>query len=93
MATQEQFAEEASRARKVRHIVDICTSLVMQAGMSRRDAERLVEGVRQRILTLFPDGADTYELIYAPRFRRLIDEFTRPDDPQRVVVIRFPPSR
>lgn len=65
----------------------------MQSGMSRKDAEGLVATVRERILHLFPDGEGTYELIYAPRFRRLIDEFARPDSPPRSVVIRFPPAR
>jgi hypothetical protein len=74
-ATQEQLADEAMRARKVRQIVDIASSLIMQSNMTRDDADALVQGVRERILKLFPDGEQTYELIYARRFRRLIDEF------------------
>jgi hypothetical protein len=65
----------------------------MQSAMSRRDDESLVETVRERILTLFPDGEGTYELIYAPRFRRLIDEFARAEPRQRGVVIPFPAPR
>jgi hypothetical protein len=56
----------------------------MQSGMSRREA------IRERILALFPDGEGTYELIYAPRFRRLLDEFTKPDAPSKGVIIPFP---
>ena len=62
----------------------------MQSGMTRRDAEHLVQAIRERILALFPDGEDTYELIYAPRFRRLIAEFARPEPG---VVIQFPRRR
>jgi hypothetical protein len=65
----------------------------MQSGMARRDAQQLVCAMRARILDLFPDGEDTYELIYAPRFMRLIDEFTRPEPAQGSVVIRFPTAR
>lgn len=66
----------------------------MQSNMSRRDAELLVEAVREQILTLFPDGAETYEIIYAQRFRRLIDEFASASSPWcRGVVIRFPGAR
>ena len=90
MATREQLADEARRARKVRHLVDLSTSLIMQSGMTRREAEHLVTVVRERILTLFPDGAETYELIYAPRFRRLIDEFARPEPRPKGVILRFP---
>ena len=61
--------------------------------MSRADAEALVATIRERILNLFPDGEETYELIYAPRFRRLIDEFARPDPQPRGVIIPFPGTR
>jgi len=90
LATREQLADEAARAQKVRHLVDLATSLIMQSGMTRRDAETLVQTIRERILSLFPDGEQTYELIYAPRFRRLIDEFTRAEPRAKGVVIRFP---
>jgi hypothetical protein len=93
VATREQLADEEARARKVRHLVDLATSLIMQSGMTRRDAQQLVAAMRERILELFPDGESTYELIYAPRFRRLIDEFAKPDPPQGGVVIRFPAAR
>jgi hypothetical protein len=61
----------------------------MQAQMTRRDAEQLVAVVRERILTLFPGAEETYELIYARRFSRLIDEFARPNPPLTRVVVRF----
>lgn len=93
MATREEVADEARRARKVRQIVDISTSLIMQSNMTRREAEALVGGVRERILALFPDGEQTYELIYARRFRRLIDEFADVSaGRQWGVVIPFPCS-
>ena len=93
MVTREQLDDEAARVRKVRHLVDLATSLIMQAGMTRREAEQLVADVRERILTLFPDGAETYELVYSRRFRRLIDEFARPTSSPRRVVIPFLPMR
>ena len=93
MATSEEFADEARRARKVRHIVDIATSLIMQSKMTRCEAEQLVAEVRRRILALFPDGEETYELIYYQRFRRLMDEFTVPEPTHRAVVIGFPEPR
>lgn len=62
----------------------------MQSGITRRDAETLVQSVRERILDLFPDGEQTYELIYAPRFERIIDEFARAEPRAKGVVIPFP---
>jgi len=89
--TAEQLADEARRARKVRQLVDIATALIMQSNMTVDDAELLVQSVRERILGVFPDGGDTYELIYAPRFRRLIIEYTRHRHSR--VVIPFPERR
>lgn len=77
MATQQQLADEALRARKVRQIVDIASCVIMQSNMTRDAADALVHSVRERVLTLFPDGEQAYELIYAQRFRRLIDEFVQ----------------
>ena len=85
-----QLADEAHRARKVRQVVDIAATLIMKAGMTRPDAEKLVALVRERVLTLFPGREQTYELIYAPRFRRLMDEFTRPVSPAPAIVLPFP---
>lgn len=57
--------------------------------MTRREAEQLVDAMRERILSLFPGRDATYELIYARRFRRLIDEFARPDHVSPGSVIPF----
>lgn len=65
----------------------------MQSSMTRKDAESLVAAVRERILTLFPEGEETYELIYTPRFRRLLDEFAPAPSGRRGVILRFPSSR
>ncbi len=89
--TREQLADETRRARKVRQLVDIATALIMQSNMTVRDAQALVEVVRERILALFPDGAATYELIYAARVTRLINEYTC--DRPHGVVIPFPQRR
>ena len=93
MASREQFADEARRAQKVRQVVDIATNLIMQSSMTRRDAESLVAVVRERVLVLFPEGEETYELIYAPRFKRLLAEFTPTPAGRRGIVIPFPSTR
>ena len=66
------LAEEARRVRQLRTIVDLTTSLLVQQPMERDEAERLVAAARRRVLELFPDKEDTYELILAPRFARLL---------------------
>jgi len=91
VSTGEQIADESRRVRKVRQLVDIATAVILQSNMTVCDAEALVASIRKKILALFPDGGDTYELLYAPRFRRLIDQYaTEPSE--RVVIPFHPPT-
>ena len=85
------LADEARRARQLRVIVDLTTSLLVQQPMPRDEADRLVAAARRRVLELFPDKEETYELILAPRFARLLEEFVGPAPRPRV--IRFNPGR
>jgi hypothetical protein len=74
--TPEALAEERARLRQLRGIVDFTTSVLRQGGLDRAEAVALVAAARARILALFPDKEGAYEIILAPRFARLIEEFT-----------------
>jgi len=63
------------QARKVRQIVDIATSLILQPYMTRRDAESLIRRVARRTLAVFPGGRHRDQVFYASRFNGLIGEF------------------
>jgi hypothetical protein len=88
MPTPEQLADESKRARKGRQLVDIATAFIVRSNLTDRDAEVFVREVRTRILHLFPDGVETYKVIYAQRFKRLISEYAKPSC---AVVIRSQP--
>ena len=90
MATPEQFEDETRRLRHARLIVDLASSLIMQGRLRRSEAEALVGMARRKVLDLFPGGGETFEIVYAPRFRRLVDEFARPDPGPTATVIPFP---
>ena len=81
-------AEENRRARQLRMIVDLTSSVIVQGGMSRAEAEALVAATRRRALELFPGKEDTFDLILAPRFARLIHEFVAPPLPRNVLPFR-----
>jgi hypothetical protein len=70
--TRDAIEEEARRLRELRFLVDLTTAVIAQARPDRAEAERMVAATRTRILELFPDKRDTYELILAPRFARLL---------------------
>ena len=71
-------AEERRRLRLLRTVVDLTTNVLAQGQMTRPEAEALVAAARRRALELFPDKEKTYDLILAPRFARLMNEFARP---------------
>jgi hypothetical protein len=71
-------AEDDRRARQLRVIVDLTSSVIVQGGLSLAEAEALVAATRRRALELFPGKEDTFDLILAPRFARLIREFVLP---------------
>jgi hypothetical protein len=74
MFTEEEIAEENRRLRRLRFLVDFWLQLIMQADLSHDEALHVVEHVKEQACSLFPGKEDTFELIYRPRFRRIIDE-------------------
>lgn len=77
-------AEEARRLRQLRMVVDFTANVLAQGRLDRSEAEELVAAARRNVLDLFPDKEDTYELILAPRFARLLDEYA-PAPPHKVL--------
>lgn len=72
--TDSEREEEEKRLRRLQRIVGLCLSLIAQSSISVEEAERLAAGARSHALRLFPGKEATFEMIYAPRFRRLIAE-------------------
>jgi hypothetical protein len=88
---KEALQEEEKKLRMLRFIVDINQAVLMQqADLTLRDAFDILKNTRQAALNLFPDKEDVFELIYTPRFRRIIrDRFVIPGglaDPQRRIL-------
>jgi len=72
--TEAEVKEEDRRIRHLRRLVDFSLSLIAQSPMSMEEAQKVVQGVRQHACRLFPGKEETFELLYTPRFRRLIAE-------------------
>lgn len=66
--------EENKRIKHLRLLVDFSMAVIAQTPISLQEAQEIVEAVRQRAHRLFPGKEQTFELIYTPRFRRLISE-------------------
>ncbi len=55
-------------------VVDLVTSVLYQSDMPVEEAAELVAATRRFALNLFPGREQTYDLIYKPRFQRLLAE-------------------
>ena len=72
--SESERLEEERRIRRLRRLVDFSLAFIAQTSLSLDEAERVVQGVRRHAHFLFPDKDETFELIYIPRFRRVIGE-------------------
>lgn len=74
MATEAEILEEARKVRRLRLVVDLVLNVVRQSDMPVEEAAELVAATRRFALNLFPDKELAYDLIYHPKFQRLMAE-------------------
>lgn len=74
MPTQKEIEEERRKLRYLRMIVDLTTALLYQENLSINEALELMAATKRQVLALFPDKEEAYDLIYKPRFERIIKE-------------------
>ncbi len=68
------YDEEEKKIRLLRKLVDKAAGALTDAPLSEREACQIIEETRRGVLALFPDKEGEFELIYRPRFRRLLEE-------------------
>ena len=71
---KKEIEEENRRLRTLRLLVDFALAYLAQTNLPLEEAQAVVEGVKKQALRLFPDKEETFDLIYLPRFRRLLRE-------------------
>ncbi|MFQ6618161.1 MAG: hypothetical protein ACE5QV_05680, partial [Fidelibacterota bacterium] len=64
--------------RYLKLIVDLTVSVLYQENLPEIEARKLVDNLKKQILKLFPDKEETYNLIYKPRFERILREIYGP---------------
>lgn len=74
MPTEAQIREENRRVRRLQIVVDLVMSVLWQSDLPVEEASAMVAETRRFALHLFPDKGQTYDLIYQPRFKRLLFE-------------------
>ncbi len=72
---EENILLEEKNLRRLRFIVDLAQAVLMQqADLTLKEAFAIMRNTKLAALNLFPDKEQVFELVYAPRFRRIITE-------------------
>jgi hypothetical protein len=69
-----QIKKENRKLRYLRFLVDFSVLSIQQDDLLPEEAQELVEDVKRAACSLFPGKEETFELIYRPRFNRVIEE-------------------
>jgi hypothetical protein len=72
--TEAEIREENRKVRRLQIVVDLVMNVLWQSELPIEEASAMVAQTRRFALQLFPDKEDTYDLIYQPRFNRLLSE-------------------
>jgi hypothetical protein len=72
--TRELLADEEKRMRRLRFLVNLTQGVLMQADLTLREAFEIMNDTKKAALALFPDKESVYDLVYTPRFKRIIAE-------------------
>ena len=75
--TKEEIDEESRRVRRLRIVVSLALNIIAQGRIPIDEAHDLVAATRRVALQLFPGKGEVYDLIYRPKFQRLIKEVYR----------------
>jgi hypothetical protein len=71
----EALLEEEKKLRMLKFVVDLNQAVLMQqTDLTLREAFEIMKNTKRAALNLFPGKEHVFELVYSPRFRRIIRE-------------------
>jgi hypothetical protein len=71
---KQALLDEERRLRRLRRAMDLAAALLWRADLTLEEAQDIVNHAKQTALQLFPGKEQTFDLIYGPRFRRILTE-------------------
>jgi hypothetical protein len=75
--TNAEIDEESRRVRRLRIVVNLSLSIIAQGDVPYEEAQEIAAAARRLAEELFPGKGVVYDLLYRPKFRRLISEVYR----------------
>lgn len=70
--TQEEIDEESRRMRRLRILVHLALDTIAGGDLSAEEAAGMVAATRRIALELFPGKETAFDLLYRPKFQRLM---------------------
>ena len=74
MADKAALIAEEKKLRRLGRAMDVAAALLWRVDLTLEEAQDVVSHAKQTALKLFPGKEETFDLIYAPRFRRILAE-------------------
>ncbi|MGE5215484.1 MAG: hypothetical protein ACM3SP_00615 [Chloroflexota bacterium] len=74
VADQEALALEERKIRRLRRAMDVTAVLLWRVDLTLEEARDVIDHAKRTALQLFPDKEAAFDLIYGPRFRRILSE-------------------
>lgn len=71
---EDKLLEEEKKLKRLRFVVDFALMFISTQDIMHDHAMNIVDGVRKQALKLFPGKEETFDIIYAPRFKRVLNE-------------------
>jgi len=75
----QEIREENRKIRFLRFLIDLSILSIQQGDLTLEEASAMVSDVKRAALNLFPGKEAAFELIYRPRFQRVIAERFGPE--------------
>ncbi len=76
-ASRAAIDEESRRIRRLQIVVRLALGIIAEGSLPYQEAVELAGATRNVALTLFPESGATFDLLYRPKFQRLIREVYR----------------
>lgn len=70
----DDIIEEEKKLRRLRFIVDFALNFISTQNITHDEAIKIVEGVKNHAIKLFPGKEEAFDIIYAPRFKRVLNQ-------------------
>ena len=71
---EREVREENRKIRFLRFLIDFSILSIQQNDLTFEEALKVAEDAKKAACNLFPGREETFELIYRPRFQRVIHE-------------------